>query len=701
MKIDLHCHTKATKSGDSENRNISAVDLKKIITSNGVKIIGITNHNEFDYEQYKQFVTEVDGAFLIWPGIELDVKGIIKDGHVIVISNPLYVEKFNIEMLNLIGNANPDKFTCELDDIVNITNNLDCLIIAHYWKPKSLDEESIEYIKSKIKDKYRFFWEPSQYRSMSILINHNIHSLIGSDVQDWNNYSNYDLPNIKLNVDSFEQFVLLSKKDSQIVDTLYKKQNKYTIDIGFNAIEQVEFYDDINVIFGTKGTGKSVLLGKVKDFFIKRGKNISYYDPSENKEKIMDKLKINEDERLLSLYGLKNCEEELLNIKDWKENNVTQFSDYYNYIFSKFGNANKDRMKLLDITEITGINEELLINTKEKIEKVEKIIKLNDEIEITKYITKDEYNNLINLYTSIKEKIKREYKDFWDNKFSINFSNKTIDIFKKVVEANTNLKTLPSSTGLKDYIKNRLKLECNIKRILDTFNNKFDKESQMLGYLEEGKQIFIEKTIKMFDYSCKTNMFSKKITDLKNIYNCFQIIKSNVYSINIGQNISDLKEYLNDSKIKNLDSFLAISKSFKVDDKEYMPSTGEQTMIVLNEALNDRFDVYILDEPEKSLGNSYVNDVLVNQVIKLSKMKKTIVVVTHNANIAVRTFPLRSILKEYSNGEYKTYVGNPFINTLVNTKDEKQTRDWKEESIKILEGGREAFEERGEIYGNN
>ena len=164
-----------------------------------------------------------------------------------------------------------------------------------------------------------------------------------------------------------------------------------------------------------------------------------------------------------------------------------------------------------------------------------------------------------------------------------------------------------SSTGLKDYIKNRLKLECNIKKILDTFNNKFDKESQMLGYLEKGKRIFIEKTIKMFDYSCKTNMFSKKITDLKNIYNCFQIIKSNVYSINIGQNISDLKEYLNDSKIKNLDSFLAISKTFKVDDKEYMPSTGEQTMIVLNEALNDRFDVYILDEPEKSLGNSYVN----------------------------------------------------------------------------------------------
>ena len=28
MKIDLHCHTKATKSGDSSKRNISATEFK-------------------------------------------------------------------------------------------------------------------------------------------------------------------------------------------------------------------------------------------------------------------------------------------------------------------------------------------------------------------------------------------------------------------------------------------------------------------------------------------------------------------------------------------------------------------------------------------------------------------------------------------------------------------------------------------------
>ena len=35
-------------------------------------------------------------------------------------------------------------------------------------------------------------------------------------------------------------------------------------------------------------------------------------------------------------------------------------------------------------------------------------------------------------------------------------------------------------------------------------------------------------------------------------------------------------------------------------------------MIVLNDALDEKYDVYILDEPEKSLGNNYVSDVLVS-----------------------------------------------------------------------------------------
>ena len=93
------------------------------------------------------------------------------------------------------------------------------------------------------------------------------------------------------------------------------------------------------------------------------------------------------------------------------------------------------------------------------------------------------------------------------------------------------------------------------------------------------------------------------------------------------------------------------------------------------------------------MGNNYVSDVLVSRLNDLAKMKKVVVVATHNANVAVRTMPYRSILKVYDNGEYKTFIGNPYVNKLVNIKDENDYKDWKEESIRILEGGKEAFEE--------
>lgn len=98
------------------------------------------------------------------------------------------------------------------------------------------------------------------------------------------------------------------------------------------------------------------------------------------------------------------------------------------------------------------------------------------------------------------------------------------------------------------------------------------------------------------------------------------------------------------------------------------------------------------------LGNTYVNDIIVPKLLELAKLKKVVIIATHNANIAVRTFPYVSILKSYENGKYKTYIGNPFVNELYQIDDKSKKVSWKSESIRILEGGKKAFEERGEIY---
>ena len=67
MKIDLHCHTKATKQGDGESRNVTTELFREKIADADVRIVAITNHNFFDYEQYNILRDAVKAFCQVWP----------------------------------------------------------------------------------------------------------------------------------------------------------------------------------------------------------------------------------------------------------------------------------------------------------------------------------------------------------------------------------------------------------------------------------------------------------------------------------------------------------------------------------------------------------------------------------------------------------------------------------------------------------
>ena len=81
---------------------------------------------------------------------------------------------------------------------------------------------------------------------------------------------------------------------------------------------------------------------------------------------------------------------------------------------------------------------------------------------------------------------------------------------------------------------------------------------------------------------------------------------------------------------------------------------------MLQKELEADKDVYILDEPERSLGNEYISDVIVPLIKERARAGKKIFISTHDANIAVRTLPYNSIYRCHEQLGYRTYVGNPF-----------------------------------------
>ena len=71
MKIDLHMHTKKVLKSESNKRSINdANKFEKILINASVGVAAITNHNEFNLEQFNDFKSD---KYLLLPGIEYDV----------------------------------------------------------------------------------------------------------------------------------------------------------------------------------------------------------------------------------------------------------------------------------------------------------------------------------------------------------------------------------------------------------------------------------------------------------------------------------------------------------------------------------------------------------------------------------------------------------------------------------------------------
>ena len=355
-------------------------------------------------------------------------------------------------------------------------------------------------------------------------------------------------------------------------------------------------------------------------------------------------------------------------------------------------------MKILNINQSLDYDDNKLKIVRDDYDNLTKINKLFYKINIDNYLENDKRDLLENSLKELFSSIILKYSNEFDDSKGVYFANNCVDQIKKSVEKNTETKTIPTGTGFKEFAKSLFKLENNMKEIIDGFNFEYNDESEYVGTLEENKQLYKKISAYMLSDDSKSEDGFLQISKIKNFRKILYDLEANIYSNKLIEKLNQYKnEYLANKTI-SLDDFLGVKKTFIMNGKPYIPSTGESTMILLDEVLTNNHDVYILDEPEKSLGNNYISDVLVPKLNSLSKLKKVIVIATHNANIAVRTFPYCSVLKTYYNGNYNTYIGNPYSNKLTNILNSNDTKNWKEESISILEGGRDAFYERGDIY---
>lgn len=714
MKIDIHTHTKKCKSGDVTTRAISPEDFCETILSTEVKIVAITNHNVFDLVQFQEIESRMEGGAQVWPGIELDVLENGSRGHLIVIVSPNSASEFSAAVDELTKGSTPDTFTAAIDNVLTAFDTFNPLYIAHYKQKKpGLTDEVLEMLVTKTKNPECVIKEVTNSISAGIYISHGHSSIYGSDIHDWAEYEklSHDLPDLRLPVASFEHFCLLLKKDTAAINTVLDR--KTSEDLVLHHFEdapelRLKAFNDINVVFGPKGTGKSCILRAIAKHYSENGVDAKVYESgSDRLDEIFDtkgkNLTIN-----LNTYGINYCTDEIKGLRSAKEVNVTSLVKFVNYFNATNTSKNANKILLKDIDKEDGGSpkrEFFEIISAAKTTK-EFIIFLDENPAIRKELDEKEHSEVTRILAGLLDRLrKKEWATFSDWK-EITLLNSAIETFRKEIERKTGKPAKPTTTGFHDYAINRMMVEINAAQIVKSVDAGIPVQSEVVGGLGLNKgylQFLTEFRFQDGDITDSTllSLSGTKKGSQKKFVICVRKVLKHAYDDDLFQHISELNAIEDVEDIETVLQLLLFKRYFALDGQPYSPSSGESSMVMLQKELGTDKEVYILDEPERSLGNEYISEVIVPLIKERARAGKKVFISTHDANIAVRTLPYSSVYRCHDKFGYKTYIGNPFTNNLVNPDDMNDQLDWKKVSMKTLEGGEEAFGERGKIYGNN
>lgn len=713
MKIDIHTHTKKIKQGDSEHRNIDVDKFSEIIKETDVKILAITNHNHFDYEQYNIFKDSVDGICQIWPGVEFDIQEEERRAHLITIVNPKNAAAFGKKVNEVLGSTTADAFTISIDDVVNKFSDFDPIFIVHYHSKKpNLVDQDIDKLLTKVSNSKRVLKEASNSISAGIYINHGHNSIHGSDVQNWDNYviDSKNLPELRLPVESFEQFCLLLDKNDATIKTILDKKNKETIQINpFKSaaeIMDIDIYDDINILFGSKGTGKTDILKALSKYYNGKGFKTEVYESSSKKIDDVFDLKGSQLKIDMEQLSIDSCSAELTSLRNATEKEVTSLSKYLLYYSADATNKISRNIK---VDKFTPLDEK---SSKRNFEEVKNNLKVFQDFKdyyaeddkVKQIIGKDLIDELDSVVSKILDKISKESgKRFTDFK-SISFFNKLVKLFVKEISKKTGQPEKPTKTGFSEYASNRISIEKDVKKILENISKIIPPIIEEVGNLGDKGKLYCKTNLrlqngKISDVNYK-HITSTTKTPQKSVASKIDLISKHIYTNTLFEKIDELKNVEGSETVSSISDLLLFYKHFIIDGDIYTPSSGESLMVLLhNELMRDK-EIYLIDEPERSLGNDYISEVIVPLIKEKAKSGKRVIIATHDANIAVRTLPYNSIYREHDINGYYTYSGNPFSNSLICSSGKKPNLDWKIISMKTLEGGKAAFGERGKIYGN-
>ena len=713
MKIDLHCHTKKCKQGDGAEREVSPNDFAEIMRDAEVGIAGITNHNCFDLDQFKNLVEASKDICQVWPGVEFDIASEERDWHLIVICDPEICEEFSTLVETITQDMSPDQVMLDLEEVIRTFDSLNPIYIPHgHGKRSGHNDRSIpkaaeEQLQKLTSNSNRIIHEPTHH-SLGVLSRNGYRVILGSDVKDWSKYDPSKLLDLRFPIASYAAFTKLVEGDVDTYNSFVKADGaelELTIRPVKDAKQQVvNLIRGMNILFGQKGTGKTKLIEAVEVDLKGRGIKAKLYKSGNARNDYDDEMTPDRSLCAAETVGASDCTSEFQTILQWEEEPIISLEDtYIRYHKAAITNRNRRRLAMADISNrITFDKETNLQETKEDLSYIQQAKTAIQKAHLNRYLSTEDMKTLGKMLDQAENKARQRTVQMLIEKISIKLCSFSIDSVKKHAERLCDSPSAPNGAGFLDFARNRLALAKACSTILENINGQDHSYSELFGVLsDKGTILKTTRYLMLGENDNPADYYARQKTLLEDARKKIKAIGKSAFLPIISDKVDEAKSYLREKSIDSTDCFVGV-KCFTIlknGKQKYVPSDGELAIIMLDRYLAEDHEFYLLDEPERGLGNSYVDSEIRPKLIALARSGKTVLIATHNANLAVRTEPVHSILLEYhGENEFTLYSGSPFSNQLSRATNANDTRNWCEESMNILEGGPEAFYDRKDMY---
>ena len=672
-RCDLHIHTVPSVSDRIFEYDKDV--LLDYVTTTGLDVIAVTNHNLFEYSQFYEIKNALPNTVVL-PGIEVD----LEKGHILVIANNDDGTLFDFnakceEVKNKIQSKDDyisyESFISIFDDVSHY------LLIPHYEKDPKLNKDIIVKLGKNI-----IAGEVSSVKKFIYLENEETEPtpVYFSDFRAEKGVTpdRFPVSHTFIDVDQVNVNTLkLCLMDKTKVSLTAEKGVKL-----FQIFPNGQMLSTgLNIMFGKRSTGKTYTLDAIASRFEGRAKYIKQFE---------------------LLNTSKNDSDQFENdMKIRQENSAEDYLREFSAIVTdmlKTCSVDEDEMKLQKYIEAvmlsaqqSDINDiysrsKLFNESDFKVKNNEEIKKLiNATLEL---LESQLYKSLINKYLQehslkelLKELIEHYRKDYTKNLYFKEVNN-MISVVKAALQLKSAAPRIPD-VDLYQYLINKKKREVFSKIALA---------------IKDKKTISTEKAGN-FTISVSVRPFINA-SDLKSVVSR-QISLSNAF-LRYGNPI----QYLEELKMAGVE-INRIYKLFAAIDYRILNSSGlpvsggERSEFNFLQKIKDAIlcDILIIDEPESSFDNIFLKNE-VNRFIKEMAENMPVIISTHNNTIGGSIKPDYILYTEKkieaNEPHFNIYSGYPSAKNLTDV--DGNTIENYEITLNSLEAGEQAYSERRDIY---